>query len=91
MEHPSKRIYYLLAVAQKIAHMFVEGFGFRRVEPMFQRILIAFWRAGSFGPAVHPAAGLARDSGGLTGRAVAGFRAATRSLHHGACVAFVGG
>lgn len=55
---------------------------FSRVQAALQRILIAEWRAGTRGSAMHTAAALAGDRRCSTGRATARFCSAARALMH---------
>ena len=73
---------HFLTVPQKRTHMCVERFLLRRVETMFQGVLVALGRARPGGTAVHAAALLARNRGRLARRALAGFRTTAQRRFH---------
>ncbi len=78
-----------LATPQYLADMGCEGLAFGCVEPVFQRVLITHWRAGSRSTAVHTAAGLAVNGRRHARRAFAGLCPTPKALSHGARVSRV--
>ena len=58
------------------------GDRFARVASILERVLVTFWRARSWRPAVHAATFLTFDSGSMAGRSTPRFGTAARAFVH---------
>ena len=72
----------LAAFADKLCDMRLPLESVAAELPVLERVLISIWRARPARAAMHPAARLAADGGGLARRAFPGRRAAARAGAH---------